>query len=62
MRLHDFIFGVFCEGEAVFILSETRCSHNVAAMIVGLLDLTKQVLEPGHYFAADYKHRGGRNL
>jgi hypothetical protein len=51
---HQFIFGVFCKGKLVFSFNKAKCSHAVAAIIVALLDLAKESLEPGHYFACDF--------
>ena len=51
---HDFIFGVFHKGQVVFIFNRITCTHATATVIVGILDMAKHVLKPGHYFACDY--------
>lgn len=57
MKKHPkFIFGVFCKGQLLFPLGlPIRCSHNTAAIIVGILDLAKHSLKDGCYFACDYQ-------
>jgi hypothetical protein len=48
---HEFIFGVFDRGDLMFEYKRTTCTHAAAAVIVGILSLAKDSLEPGHYFA-----------
>jgi hypothetical protein len=50
---HHFIFGVYDKGDLMFEYKRTKCSHAVAAIIVGILSMAKGSLEPGHYFACD---------
>ena len=55
MKTHKFIFGVFTQGNLLFPLgSKVTCTHNQAEIIVTLLDLAKETLQPTHYFAYDY--------
>jgi len=51
---HVFVFGVFTKGKLVFLFNKITCTHAQAAIIVGILDLAKHALKPGHYFACDY--------
>ena len=53
--MNNFIFGVFSKGKLVFQIGlPIYCSHNTAALIVGILDLAKDSLSSEHYFACDY--------
>ena len=53
--MHNFIFGVFSSGKLVFAIGQpTICTHNQAAVVVGILNLANSALLPGHYFACDY--------
>ena len=52
--MHKLIFGIFYKGKLVFAFNTITCDHNTAAVIVGILDLAKDSLKPGHYFACDY--------
>jgi len=57
---HKFAFGVFNNGKPVFIINNAECSHAVAALLVGILDLGKNCLAEGDYFACDYEAEGKR--
>ena len=52
--MHNFIFGVFEKGKIVFLFNKINCSNETAAVIVGILDLSKDYLNENQYFAADY--------
>lgn len=52
--MHRLVFGVFCKGILIINLGVTECTHYQASVIVGILDLTKDILKPNHYFACDY--------
>jgi hypothetical protein len=54
--MYKFIFGIFSAGNLVMSIGSTvECSHNQAAIIVGLLNCAlNETLEPGHYVASDY--------
>ena len=51
---HKFIFGVFRDGGLVFAFNTITCTHKQAEFLVALLDMGKEALEPGDYFACDY--------
>lgn len=53
MKEYNFIFGVFNKDGLVFAMNEIKCSHLVAALLVGILDLSKDCLNKGDYFACD---------
>lgn len=56
MLKHNFIFGIFTKGSLVFQIGQPiKCNHITATIIVGILDLAKGNLLPGHYFACDFK-------
>ncbi len=57
---HNFIFGVFNNGKLVFAFNKARCSHALASLIVGILDMGKGCLREGDYFACDYEAEGDR--
>lgn len=52
--MHKFDSGVYSRGQLVLLIGRTRCTINQAAVIVGILDLAKDALMPGQYFAYDY--------
>uniref|UniRef100_A0A6M3L306 Uncharacterized protein n=1 Tax=viral metagenome TaxID=1070528 RepID=A0A6M3L306_9ZZZZ len=53
--MKKYIFGVFRKGNLLFMIGQPiTCSDSVAALIVGILDLAKDSLIKGDYFAADY--------
>jgi len=55
LKEYKFIFGVFTQGKLIFQIGQMiKCSYNVAALIVGILDLAKDNLLPNHYFACDF--------
>ena len=55
IRKHKFVFGVFNSGKIVFMINRLTCSHNVAALIIGILNLGEHCLSTGDYFACDYE-------
>lgn len=56
--IHRFNVGVFEEGRMLWIINQVECTHAQAAVIVAILDLTKESLPHGAYFAVDYINRG----
>ena len=55
--MHKFIFGIFNNSKLIHQIGmPVKCTHKQAALIVGILDMAKHVLNKGDYFAADYKH------
>lgn len=52
--MHKFIFGVFRDGHLVLEIGRTECTMAQAAVIVGVLDMAKDCLQPGDYFACDF--------
>ena len=56
MKKYDFIFGVFSAGKLVFAINRITCTHTMASLIVGVLDIGKASLMEDHYFACDYSH------
>ena len=54
VEMRTFDFGVYYKGQLVFSIGRTKCTISQAAVIVGILDLAKDSLRPGHYFACDY--------
>jgi len=49
-----FIFGIFNRGKLIFAINKIKCTHVVASIIIGILNLGKESLKPGHYFACDF--------
>jgi len=54
MKEYDFIFGVFNKDGLVLKIKQIKCSHFIASILVGILDLAKDCLNNGDYFACDY--------
>ncbi len=54
-KTYKFNFGLYDHGKLImqFNAKPVFCSHAVAAILVGILDMGKEVLLPGHYFACD---------
>lgn len=54
---YEMVFGVFNSGETVFLLNKTRCTVKQAGVVVALLNVAKDTLENGDYFACDFVHK-----
>ena len=54
-ELHRFNFGLYDNGKLLkqYNAEPVSCSHAIAAFLVAILDLGKEALLPGHYFACD---------
>ena len=54
---NNLVFGVFNSGKLVFAINTIECTHVVAALLVGILNLGSGVLNEGDYFACDYRRK-----